>query len=61
MKILRLPAVKDKTGLPTSTIYWQIEKKAFPRPIKLGERSVGWIEAEINQWISNKITLRESI
>ena len=60
MNILRLKAVKDKTGLPTSTLYWKINKNTFPRPIKLGERSVGWIEEEINQWLIDRVALRES-
>lgn len=60
VNILRLQAVKDKTGLPTSTLYWKISRNIFPKPVKLGERSVGWVESEINQWLSDKVSLRES-
>lgn len=31
-KILRLPAVIDKTGLSRATIYLKISKKTFPSP-----------------------------
>ncbi len=53
--ILRLPAVKDRTGLSRSTIYLRISEGSFPKPISLGGRAVGWIEAEINDWLNQQI------
>lgn len=53
--ILRLPAVKSRTGLSRSTIYLRISEERFPRPISLGGRAVGWIEAEINDWLNQQI------
>ena len=53
--ILRLPAVKARTGLSRSTIYLRISEGNFPRPIQLGVRAVGWIEAEINDWLDQQI------
>lgn len=46
-KILRLPTVKDRSGLSRSTIYLRISQKTFPSPISLGGRAVGWPEVEI--------------
>ena len=46
--ILRLPAVKSRTGLSRSTIYLRVAEGNFPTPIPLGGRAVGWIEEEIN-------------
>jgi prophage regulatory protein len=46
--ILRLPAVKARTGLSRSTIYQRVREGTFPRPVNLGKRAVGWIEAEIS-------------
>lgn len=54
MKILRLNAVMEMTGLPRSTIYFYMKNETFPKPIKLGERSVGWLEEELRAWIANK-------
>ncbi|MDX2470964.1 MAG: AlpA family transcriptional regulator [SAR324 cluster bacterium] len=54
-KILRLPTVKEYTGLSRSTIYLRISKNEFPHPISLGGRSVGWLENEINEWLEIKI------
>ena len=27
----------------------------FPRPVSLGSRAVGWIEAEVDEWIRERI------
>ena len=54
-QILRLPAVKARTGLSRSTIYAQLAEGAFPRPIALGARAVGWVEKEIESWLAQRI------
>lgn len=54
-RFLRLPDVRAKTGLGRSTIYLRIEQGTFPRPIKLGERAVGWIQAEVDAWVAQRI------
>ena len=53
--ILRLPAVKDRTGLSRSTLYSKVAEGTFPRPISLGARAVGWIDAEVEAWVSGRI------
>ena len=53
--ILRLPTVKARTGLSSSTIYLRIAEGSFPAPISLGGRAVGWIEAEVNDWLAKCI------
>ena len=53
--ILRLQAVKIRTGLSRSTIYLRISEGRFPKSISLGSRAVGWIETEINDWINQQI------
>lgn len=54
-KILRLSAVKEKTGKPRSSLYFMVAKGEFPKPIKLGKRSVGWLESDIDAWIETCI------
>ena len=54
-KILRLPTVKELTGLSRSTIYLRISKNEFPSPISWGGRAVGWVESDINNWLAKKI------
>lgn len=53
--LLRLPSVKAQTGLSRSTIYLRISQGRFPKPVSLGGRAVGWIEFEINEWITEQI------
>ena len=53
--ILRLPAVKARTGLSRSTIYLRVAEGKFPRPISLGARAVGWLDAEIEAWLATQI------
>lgn len=53
--ILRLPAVKASTGLARSTIYARVAQGTFPRPVNLGGRAVGWLEAEIQEWLQRRI------
>lgn len=56
--ILRRSDVQRVTGLPKSTIYDRISKGTFPKPIKLSERSVGWLENEIAAWQEQRIASR---
>ena len=56
-QILRLPEVSRQTGLPRSTIYALIAKNEFPLPVKLSQRSVGWVESEITTWIEDRIAV----
>ena len=53
--ILRRPQVEARTGLKRSTIYDRIKAGTFPAPISLGEKAVGWIESEIDAWLTAQI------
>lgn len=53
--ILRLPKVLERTGLARTTIYDGIKAGTFPRPVKLGVRAVGWVEADIDAWVSARV------
>jgi len=53
--ILRLPAVKTRTGLSRSTTYLRVSQGRFPKPVSLGMRAVGWVESEIQEWLQRQI------
>ena len=55
VRLLRMSQVQDRTGLSRSTIRRWVARGLFPQPIKLGENVVGWIEAEIDAWIRERI------
>lgn len=54
-RILRLPLVRERTGLSRSSIYLRISQGRFPKPVSLGERAVGWLESEITEWLNRRI------
>lgn len=51
---LRLPQVKQRTGLSRSVIYALIQKSEFPSQIRLGKRTSVWAESSINSWIEEQ-------
>lgn len=69
-RILRRKQVESRTGLSRSSIYARLKHNpkrpgdfdpTFPRPISYGKTSngrnssVGWIEAEIENWLTAQI------
>ena len=54
-RFLRRPEVQARTGLARSTIQVRLAEGRFPRPVSLGSRAVGWIEAEVDEWIRERI------
>ena len=59
MRIIRLKEVIDSTGLARSTIYKYIAEGAFPKPVSLGDRCVGWVDSEVHDWILARIEERD--
>lgn len=64
IRILRRPALEQKTGFSRSTIYARLDPKSenfdadFPKPIKLGSGAnppVGWIESEVDAYLARLI------
>ena len=53
--ILRLPEVKARTGLSRSSIYLRIKQGAFPHPVSLGGRAIGWPDTDIQNWVDSQI------
>lgn len=53
--ILRLPSVKQRTGLSRSSIYLRMANNEFPASISLGGRAIGWLEQDIDEWIVERI------
>ena len=54
-KIIKLHEVVGTTGVARSTLYKMIAAGTFPEPIQLGQRSVGWVESEVQSWIKSRI------
>lgn len=58
-RIIRLPEVKNLTGISRTNIYELIKKRKFPKQLNLGPRSVGWVESEVQEWFQQRIAERD--
>ncbi|OOG42014.1 AlpA family transcriptional regulator [Rhodanobacter sp. C05] len=55
VRLIRLPEVMHQTGLARSSIYDGIAAGSFPKPVPLCGRNVGWVEAEVQRWVTERI------
>jgi prophage regulatory protein len=64
LNVLKAPGVSKKTGRSRSSIYNAIDPasryydETFPRPIRTGAKSIGWIESEVDAWIASRAQAR---
>lgn len=58
IKLLRLQAVIDITGLSRSTILALCSQNAFPRKVYITPKTVAWISEEVHQWLEERISRR---
>ena len=54
LRFIRQPEVLDRIGVAWITIVRWEEAGLFPKRRKLGERVVGWVESEIDEWCAGK-------
>ena len=52
--ILRRAEVERRTSLSKASLYRLLHAGNFPRPIRLGERAVGWRADEIDEWLASR-------
>jgi prophage regulatory protein len=55
IQILRLAQVCARTGLCRSMIYQLETEQRFPSRIKIGVRAVGWLEEEVQEWLTQRV------
>lgn len=53
-KHYRRSEVEALTGLSRSTIYDQMSRGLFPRPIKLTGKAVAWPESSLSAWLQSR-------
>jgi len=59
-RVLRLPEVLIRTGRRRTSLLQAVQRGDFPRPIHIGPRAIGFIEAEVDQWIAARIAERDA-
>ncbi|HEK2644064.1 TPA: AlpA family transcriptional regulator [Proteus mirabilis] len=53
--LIRLSEVLRRTGYSKAWIYRLIKENDFPKQVKIGARSIAFVESEVDEWIANKI------
>jgi len=51
--ILRTREVMRLTGQARSTLYDKLSRGEFPKPVKLGQRAIGWYTSDIAKWLES--------
>lgn len=62
MRVLSFPDLKEKKGIAWTRqhVWRQINAGRFPKPVKLGEATVAWVEDEIDAWLDQRIAERNT-
>jgi prophage regulatory protein len=58
-KLLRLEEVLARVPISKSSVLRQVSEGLFPRPVRVGERRVAWVEDEIIAWQAERIAARD--
>ena len=54
-KIIRPSEVIKRIGLSRSSLYKHIAAGTFPQSIALGDRAIGFLSSDIDDWIDSRI------
>ena len=55
MRLIRMKEVMHLTGLSRPSVYRLMKDGLFPNSIELGERSVAWVDEEVQDWVDQEI------
>lgn len=53
--LIRLPEVQRRTGYSKAWLYRLISQGKFPASVKIGTRSIAFVESEIDEWVNQRI------
>ncbi|HCE0207773.1 TPA: AlpA family phage regulatory protein [Pseudomonas aeruginosa] len=65
-RVLRMRHVTAQLGISRSAVYDWMDPRSprydstFPKPIRLGKASIGWLLADIEEFIATRIARRDS-
>lgn len=58
-RVMRKKEVLEIVGLSDVSVWRQEQVGTFPRRIRLGGNSVGWLKSEIDGWLEQRAAERE--
>lgn len=53
--LIRITEVQRRTGFGKAWIYRLMSQGKFPASVKIGSRSIAFVESEIDEWINSRI------
>ncbi len=56
--LIRWKQLKQIVPFSRITIWRWVRENRFPKPVRVGQRGIAWICAEIEQWISEQVEAR---
>jgi len=61
MRVLSLPELRERKGVSFHRchLYKLIRAGKFPKPIKLGEHRIAFVESEIDDWLRGRMEARD--
>jgi prophage regulatory protein len=62
MRLLGYDDLKPVKGVNFSKVHlWRLERAGkFPKRVRLGQSRYGWLDSEIDTWISQRVAERDS-
>ena len=59
--LIRWSEVQKRTGYSKAWIYRLLKEKRFPQSVKIGSRSIAFVESEVDEWINQRIEARDAL
>lgn len=59
--LIRLSEVQKRTGYSKAWIYRLLKEKRFPQSVKIGSRSIAFVESEVDEWVNQRIEERDAL
>jgi prophage regulatory protein len=54
-ELLRLPEVAKLVKKSRATIYTDMKRGDFPKPISIGRRAMAWKQSDIDVWLNTRL------
>src|SRR4051812_14491793 len=59
-RLITLTETLARSGLRSkNALYREVKRGAFPKPVPVTDRTTGFIEAEVDRWIEQRVERRE--
>lgn len=59
IRLITMDEVLDRVCMSKSQLYRMINAGEFPKSVPVGEHRIGFVDAEVNTWIEQRIKMRD--